>query len=60
MKLYKMIEVTKVFISIEILSSEDICPCSGAIYMIKIMKNIYVKSEFKAVLLKLKANVQSD
>ena len=31
-----------------------------AIYMYEIMKNIYVKSEFVAVLLKLTANVQSD
>ena len=45
-------------ISIEILSSEVICPCPGAIYMFKIMKKIFVKSEFKAVLLKLTANVQ--
>ena len=29
-------------------------------YMFKIMKKIYVKSEFKAVLLKFTANVQSD
>ena len=37
MKLHKMIEVTKVYISLEILSSEVVCPCPGAIYMYKIM-----------------------
>ena len=60
MKLYKMVEVTKLYISLEILSSEVICPCPGAIYMYKIMKKIYIKSEFKAVPLKLTANVESD
>ena len=35
-------------------------PLPEAIYMYKIMKKIYVKSGFKAVILKLTANVQSD
>ena len=34
--------------------------CLGAIYMYKVMKIIYVKSKFKAVLLKLSADDQSD
>ena len=46
--------------SIVEMSSEVICPCSGAIYMYNFMKKIYVKSEFKAVLLKLTANVPRD
>ena len=50
----------KLYISIEILSSEVICPYPGAIYMYKIMKKIYVKSKFKVVLMKLTANVHSD
>ena len=28
----------KLYISLEILSSEAVCPCPGAIYMYKIMK----------------------
>ena len=46
--------------TLEILSSEVICPCPGALYMYKIIKKIYVKAEFIAILLKLTANVQSD
>ena len=34
--------------------------CPGATYMYKIIKKIYVKSEFKTVLLKLTANDLSD
>ena len=34
----KMLEITKAYISLDILSSEVICPCSAAIYMYKIMK----------------------
>ena len=33
-------------------------PLPGAIYMCKIMKKVYVRSELKAVLLKLTANDQ--
>ena len=60
MKLRKNDQSNKSSISVEILSSEVICPCPRATNMYKIMKKIYVKSEFKAVLLKLTANVQSN
>ena len=60
MKLHKNYRSNKLYINIEILSSEVICPCPEAIYMCKIIKKIHVKSKFKAVLMKLTANVQSD
>ena len=61
MKLHKMIEVTKVYISLEILSSKVVCPCPGAIYMYIMHiyhEQIHVKSEFRSVLLKLSADDQ--
>ena len=36
------------------------CPCPGAIYMYKIMKKIWKKSDFKEVFLKLATNNRSD
>ena len=54
----------KLYISLDILSSEVICPFPGAILMYKIMKKNLYKSEFKAILMILTAiltaNVLSD
>ena len=55
-----MIEVTKLYINLEFLSPEVICPCSGANIHVQNQEKIFVKSEFKAVLLKLTAYVQSN
>ena len=60
MKLYKNDRSKKkLYISLEILSSEVICSCLG-LYTCINHEKIYVKSDFKAVLLKLTASVQSD
>ena len=60
MKLHKNDRSNKSSI-LDILSSQVICPCPGAIYMYmyKIMKKIYVKSDFRSVYLKLTADGQS-
>ena len=58
MKLHKMVKLTKALYYLRNFVIEATCPCPGAIYMYKIMKKIYVKSEFKAVLLKLTADNQ--
>ena len=60
MKLHKNDRSNKSCILVTNMSSEVICPCPGDIYMYKIMNNIYVKSEFKTILLKFTANVQID
>ena len=48
-------------VDIKILSPVGaVCTCPGAIYMYKIMKNNYIKSDFKEILLKLVTNDRSD
>ena len=48
-------------ISVDIKTLSPVCPCTGAIYMYKIMKKKQcMKSDFKEIFLKLATNDQSD